>query len=606
MVLGHSRSPIARTASIGILALMLGTILPRTAAADLPRDADSYVLLAQDRLVIGAKGVVTGGNVGVNEYRGKFARIGDRVQIQNGVLASSQVKLEVLSSIQDLFANSVEQQLGAMIGGATAPFGTTPILTYDPLPPFAPSLSPLDDVQVPENTIVGISPGAYRRLRVRKRATVVLAPGIYDLDELRVYDGGGLRAQGPVEIRVRRMVNFGARVFVGPQPSSLVSPADVRIVTGARTIKVGLDGVILGTIFAPQGFFRTRDLFSIVGQIVARRIELHPGSTTEPTPECGNDVLELGEECDGSDAPTCPGLCQPDCTCGTPATPTPTPTSTVEPPVTPTPPPTPTPTPEPTETPAPTETPQPTETPGPTETPPPSATPPPTATPAPTATPVPTATPTPTNGSPTCGDGIVQRPLEECDDGNLVNGDGCSTTCNLEPGEYCTFTQGGWGAKCSGNNPGCLRDQGFPGAFPTGLRIGDLAGPDGAGNGFTAHWTTSQAVEDFLPAGGTSGALTGDLVDATTTPAGNIAGQLVGVKLDVAIAGLPDDMHLLGCVAPNLRDLTVAQLIAAADAAVATGTLPPGVSFSDLAEALTAVNENFDNCTANEGCLGED
>ena len=32
-------------------------------------------------------------------------------------------------------------------------------------------------------------------------------------------------------------------------------------------------------------------------------------------PECGNGVVEPGEECDGADDEGCPGKCQPDCTC---------------------------------------------------------------------------------------------------------------------------------------------------------------------------------------------------------------------------------------------------------------------------------------------------
>jgi cysteine-rich repeat protein len=31
-----------------------------------------------------------------------------------------------------------------------------------------------------------------------------------------------------------------------------------------------------------------------------------------------------------------------------------------------------------------------------------------------------------------CGDGVVE-PGEQCDDGNTVSGDGCSSTCQLEP-----------------------------------------------------------------------------------------------------------------------------------------------------------------------------
>jgi large repetitive protein len=35
-----------------------------------------------------------------------------------------------------------------------------------------------------------------------------------------------------------------------------------------------------------------------------------------------------------------------------------------------------------------------------------------------------------------CGNGIVE-PGEQCDDGNLVSGDGCSSTCQVEPGYQC-------------------------------------------------------------------------------------------------------------------------------------------------------------------------
>jgi hypothetical protein len=40
-----------------------------------------------------------------------------------------------------------------------------------------------------------------------------------------------------------------------------------------------------------------------------------PAPTPTATPFCGNDVRDPGEACDGADAPTCPGLCQGDCTC---------------------------------------------------------------------------------------------------------------------------------------------------------------------------------------------------------------------------------------------------------------------------------------------------
>lgn len=61
-----------------------------------------------------------------------------------------------------------------------------------------------------------------------------------------------------------------------------------------------------------------------------------------------------------------------------------------------------------------------------------------------------------------CGNGIINQG-EECDDGNLVNGDGCSSKCTLEqcgnrildPGEVCddgalNGTPGHCNATCSG------------------------------------------------------------------------------------------------------------------------------------------------------------
>jgi cysteine-rich repeat protein len=35
-----------------------------------------------------------------------------------------------------------------------------------------------------------------------------------------------------------------------------------------------------------------------------------------------------------------------------------------------------------------------------------------------------------------CGDG-VKKSSEKCDDGNSVDGDGCTKTCNVEIGFYC-------------------------------------------------------------------------------------------------------------------------------------------------------------------------
>src|SRR6185369_8617408 len=46
-----------------------------------------------------------------------------------------------------------------------------------------------------------------------------------------------------------------------------------------------------------------------------------PAATATPTPSptppplCGNGTIDTAEECDGALAPTCPGMCQPNCAC---------------------------------------------------------------------------------------------------------------------------------------------------------------------------------------------------------------------------------------------------------------------------------------------------
>jgi hypothetical protein len=60
---------------------------------------------------------------------------------------------------------------------------------------------------------------------------------------------------------------------------------------------------------AADGGWRTR---------VARLRFSSPSCVDAPAPVCGNGVRDVGEDCDGSDAPFCAGLCFPDCTCPAP------------------------------------------------------------------------------------------------------------------------------------------------------------------------------------------------------------------------------------------------------------------------------------------------
>ena len=51
-----------------------------------------------------------------------------------------------------------------------------------------------------------------------------------------------------------------------------------------------------------------------------------------------------------------------------------------------------------------------------------------------------------------CGDGIHEGQLD-CDDGNLIDGDGCSSQCKIEDGYKCEISKQGGPDICTDNLP---------------------------------------------------------------------------------------------------------------------------------------------------------
>ena len=245
-----------------------------------------------------------------------------------------------------------------------------------------------------------------------------------------------------------------------------------------------------------------------------------------------------------------------------------------------------------------------------------------------------------------CGTAIVDEATLECTDGShltnpeIITGSPAYASIDVicseaqPPGEerYCTQTQGGWGSKCphpGGKNPGCLRDYNFPTVFPGGLFIGEdvtcpvnYCGKSGTLDGgadllYAATWTSSKAIEDYLPAGGTPLTLSADLTDAAKTSSGVLDAQLVAATLNVAFSdanilrpdgyvtkkGAGDLIYRPGCVHPALVGKSVREVIDITNAVVADDIylpppppLPPGVGTSALNQALTLFNQSFVDC----------
>jgi hypothetical protein len=169
----------------------------------------------------------------------------------------------------------------------------------------------------------------------------------------------------------------------------------------------------------------------------------------------------------------------------------------------------------------------------------------------------------------------------------------CAPPPVINPGDFRTQTQGGWGATCRGGNPGCYRDAHFASCFPSGLTLG-------SGAGYSAAFASSGDVEAFLPQGGTAAPFFQDHVNPSSTEAGVLGGQATALTLSVTFDQCDADF---GASPVNLADLvvcdasspcdgmTVGDVLAEGNAVL--GGLSSSFSPSDINGCLSSINENF-------------
>lgn len=152
----------------------------------------------------------------------------------------------------------------------------------------------------------------------------------------------------------------------------------------------------------------------------------------------------------------------------------------------------------------------------------------------------------------------------------------------------CSVTQGGWGAPPHGNNPGAILQNAFPTVYPAGVAIGSFS--TGL---FHLLFTSSSAVENFLPEGGPPAALTASATNPNNI--GNVfAGQVLALQLNVDIQG--EGQVIVTGTGTSFDGQTVASVLAAANLALGGGPLPVGFTISQLNDLVDSLNQRFDTC----------
>jgi len=168
---------------------------------------------------------------------------------------------------------------------------------------------------------------------------------------------------------------------------------------------------------------------------------------------------------------------------------------------------------------------------------------------------------------------------------------------NIAQKTYCSFTPGGWGAPPNGNNVALLLANNFSKVYPGG--VVEIGIPGFAG--FSLKFTSSTAIEIFIPSGGTPGPLKKDAVNPTDSAACEFASQVLALALNINFsdAGITTGTGILGDLTLNdptspLNGKTLRQILALANIALGGGNA--GVSISTLMPLLTSINQGFDNC----------
>ena len=197
----------------------------------------------------------------------------------------------------------------------------------------------------------------------------------------------------------------------------------------------------------------------------------------------------------------------------------------------------------------------------------------------------------------------------------------------LAPGDFVTFEQDLMGVNCEPDwdSPACILEEWFDRLFPNGVILGDQDGPDGD-NEWSVVFTSPKAIAKFLPESGPIAELTGDLVDPTSTPAGELVAQLLVAKINRALdeSGAYDELKLrdplrladliyVANVNPDIFGWAAGSFIDVCDVAL-SGALGTGdldidgdgkldAFLTDLSDALGELNKNFDSGGVNLGSL---
>ena len=176
-----------------------------------------------------------------------------------------------------------------------------------------------------------------------------------------------------------------------------------------------------------------------------------------------------------------------------------------------------------------------------------------------------------------------------------------SATCAPTPCTgFRTQTQGGWGTRPSGNNPGTVLANNFAAVFPSGIQIGCTD---------KLMLTSTLAVRNYLKGAGTPKALSPGVVINPTSGGGTFGVQMVAlainIQMDLAIPSFSSSTTNLKDLVISTGDFagwTVQQFFDEANKKIG-GCSAANFSFSAYNDVASKINENYVDGTTQKNYL---
>jgi hypothetical protein len=293
------------------LGALVAGVAPVRAVPAPSRNLPSYVLLGIDTLNMKEFTFENLGNIGVNNAGGTMAW-GQNSFFANG----SEVVTDVLkragkkSSIYDLFTNVIVSPLAQ--SGATVrhdgPASWSPLPLITLLPPTPTCVAGSTPVSVPKNGSLTLPPGAYGRLLVANGASLELTGGTYCFSDVKTGRKALITVDAPSDITVLGKLRTNTGTVLRPADGSGIGASDIMVGVAGSLVKLSHKNKVFGIFYVPNGQLRFGHGGFYTGQFVARdlRSDFGDSFTLE---DCGNGVVDTGEQCDEGDGNGQPGHC---------------------------------------------------------------------------------------------------------------------------------------------------------------------------------------------------------------------------------------------------------------------------------------------------------